>query len=228
MAHGEDSGALLRRRKHEQVLGFSGLLRKSVDAAAACPPRKGVWPDDVRTGRAMDAASDGYFPATTPDHRAGRVDLTGAPRRSGRSHKEAPPDWARLTTPFAEWSRARRRSPRREVIEVPAGDVRSGLEVSRRRKSSHCACPIELLPWEWLIVGGTFLVLRNQSCEHRSASQIALAAIHGAATAACLLIGDPNRDDHAPLPGASRNRDRRRHRSRAEIEPTVLVDRRQL
>jgi CHAT domain-containing protein len=40
-----------------------------------------------------------------------------------------------------------------------------------------------------------------------------------------VLIGDPNRDDHAPLPGAleETNAVADVYRSRAEIEPTVLV-----
>jgi hypothetical protein len=85
---------------------------------------------------------------------------------------------------------------------------------------------VELLPWEWLRIGGTLLALRHPVVRSPvGLSDNARGRPMVAAHPSVLLIGDPNRGDRAPLPGALAETKAIAHvyRTEAGIEPRVLL-----
>lgn len=94
----------------------------------------------------------------------------------------------------------------------------------------HLSPEVELLPWEWVRIGGACLVVRNPIVRAPvGVSDSARGRPMVSSPPRVLLIGDPNRDDTSTnlikLPGANSETTTiaEVYRTRAKIEPLVLL-----
>jgi len=242
--------------KHEQVLEFlRGLLAQvatPMQPATSSPAlTDGKKPTSRASGRAakeaprrkIDASDRGVSsdaspltvtaaPGATLSIRMKGQALEASVSSDGTSVQAAgtPPQWPRLTLLLRQVAAGD--APARLVAEelsrcVPMAILKALAETDGTRVITLRLSPeVELLPWEWLIVDGTFLMVRNSIVR----------APFGVTDSArgypmvqqpprILLIGDPTQKDGAPLPGAleETNRIAVAYRGQIGVEPTVLI-----
>ncbi len=238
--------------KHEQVLDFlRDLLQQVGGEASATPVQAGAEGRATRSAlRGATAIATGAAEATavltrvsgavraipTPDAtlairlRAGGLEVSVKVDDTTVEGTGKMPDWAGLA------SRLRRAvSGDASTLPVseeltsylprPVCDVLERIDASRMI-TLRLSPEVELLPWEWVLINRVPLVLRNPVARTPiGVSDNARGYPSIGQPPRVLLIGDPNRDDDAALPGARAETEAvaAAYRRRAAIDPTILV-----
>jgi len=221
--------------KHEQVLEFlrildellNGAATPAVDASiyALEPPSATVVPTQQFTTTGVAGRINGDGPARLPSH---LLSLRFEQQRLGARFSSSGAldvvqgigsalDWPKLTAMI----RNTLRSPSMSSVSTVEIGKSTGQELAKLLPSNvldalvatpagqtitlQIASELELLPWEWSVVDGDFLFLRNPLVRVPiGVTSAARGYPFVRVPARVLLIGDPNQSDPipAPLPGA--------------------------